>query len=99
VAGVAKTVTAEYRAPFLAHAAMEPINCTAQVAGGKVRLWVSTQVPSIAVDVAAKVAGVAREDVAIEVMLLGAASDAGSRATWWRRRWRWRCVPAASRCS
>ena len=71
VRGVARTVSAEYRAPFLAHATMEPVNCTAQVAGGKVRLWASTQVPSIAVDVAAKVAGVAREDVAIEVMLLG----------------------------
>ena len=71
VAGVAQVVRAEYRAPFLAHAAMEPVNCTAQVAGGKVRLWVSTQVPSIAVDIAAKVAGVAREDVAIDVMLLG----------------------------
>lgn len=71
VAGAARTVTAEYRAPFLAHAAMEPINCTAQVAGGKVRLWASTQVPSIAVEIAAKVAGVAREDVAIDVPLLG----------------------------
>ncbi|XYJ09035.1 molybdopterin cofactor-binding domain-containing protein [Telluria sp. B2] len=71
VEGVAKTVSAEYRAPFLAHATMEPVNCTAQVADGKVRLWASTQVPSIAVDVAAKVAGVAREDVSIDVMLLG----------------------------
>ena len=71
VRGVARTVSAEYRAPFLAHATMEPVNCTAQVANGKVRLWASTQVPSIAVDVAAKVAGVAREDVTIEVMLLG----------------------------
>ncbi|MFC5511272.1 molybdopterin cofactor-binding domain-containing protein [Massilia jejuensis] len=71
VAGIVKTVAAEYRAPFLAHAAMEPVNCTAQVADGKVRLWASTQVPSIAVDVAASVAGVAREDVGIEVMLLG----------------------------
>jgi isoquinoline 1-oxidoreductase beta subunit len=71
VAGVAKTVTAEYRAPFLAHATMEPVNCTAQAANGKVHLWASTQVPSIAVDVAARVAGVAREDVTIEVMLLG----------------------------
>jgi isoquinoline 1-oxidoreductase beta subunit len=71
VAGVAKTVSAEYRAPFLAHATMEPVNCTAQVANGKVQLWASTQVPSIAVDVAAKVAGVARADVTIEVMLLG----------------------------
>jgi isoquinoline 1-oxidoreductase beta subunit len=69
--GAAKTIRAEYRAPFLAHATMEPVNCTAQVSGGKVRLWASTQVPSIAVDMAAKVAGVAREDVSIEVMLLG----------------------------
>jgi isoquinoline 1-oxidoreductase beta subunit len=69
--GAAITVNAEYRAPYLAHAALEPINCTAQVAGGKVRLWASTQVPSAAVDIAARVAGVAREDVAIEVLLLG----------------------------
>lgn len=69
--GAAVTVSAEYRAPYLAHAAMEPINCTAQVVDGKVRLWASTQVPSVAVDVAARVAGVAREDVDIEVMLLG----------------------------
>jgi isoquinoline 1-oxidoreductase subunit beta len=71
VRGVARTVSAEYRAPFLAHATMEPVNCTAQVVDGKVRLWASTQVPSIAVDVAARVAGVAREDVSIDVMLLG----------------------------
>jgi isoquinoline 1-oxidoreductase beta subunit len=69
--GAVNTIRAEYRAPFLAHATMEPVNCTAQVSGGKVMLWASTQVPSIAVDMAAKVAGVAREDVSIEVLLLG----------------------------
>ena len=67
----ARSIDAEYRAPFLAHAAMEPLNCTARVLDGKVMLWASTQVPSVAVDAAAKAAGVAREDVAIEVMLLG----------------------------
>jgi isoquinoline 1-oxidoreductase beta subunit len=67
----ARTVTAKYRAPYLAHATMEPVNCTAQVAGGKVRLWVGTQVPSIAVDVAARVAGVSRGDVAIELPYIG----------------------------
>jgi isoquinoline 1-oxidoreductase beta subunit len=66
-----RIVQAEYRAPFLAHATMEPQNCTAQVLNGKVKLWSPTQVPSIAVDVAAKVAGVAREDVTIEVTMLG----------------------------
>jgi isoquinoline 1-oxidoreductase subunit beta len=67
----ARTVHAEYRAPFLAHATMEPQNCTAQVLNGKVKLWAPTQVPSIAVDVAAAVAGVGRDDVAIEVTMLG----------------------------
>jgi isoquinoline 1-oxidoreductase subunit beta len=71
VQGAAKTIQAEYRAPFLAHAAMEPINCTAQLKDGKLKLWTSTQVPSVAVEVAAKVAGVDRADVALDVMLLG----------------------------
>jgi isoquinoline 1-oxidoreductase beta subunit len=71
VQGAAKTLRAEYRAPFLAHATMEPINCTAQFKDGKLKLWTSTQVPSIAVDIAAKVAGVDRGDVSLDVMLLG----------------------------
>ncbi|SHN32743.1 isoquinoline 1-oxidoreductase, beta subunit [Duganella sacchari] len=70
-AGVANTVNAEYRAPYLAHAAMEPINCTAQVKGGKVRVWAPTQSPGFAVDVAAKVAGVAAGDVELHVTMLG----------------------------
>lgn len=67
----AKTVNAEYRAPFLAHATMEPINCTAQVKNGNVTLWVSTQVPSIAVDTAAKVAGVHADNVILHAAYLG----------------------------
>lgn len=66
-----RTVTAEYRAPFLAHATMEPVNCTAQLEDGKLKLWASTQVPSVAVDVAARVAGVDRDDVSLDLMLLG----------------------------
>jgi isoquinoline 1-oxidoreductase beta subunit len=66
-----KRVKAEYRAPFLAHAAMEPINCTAQVDQGKVQLWAPTQVQSIAVDAAAQVAKVGREQVDLTVTLLG----------------------------
>ena len=70
-AGAVKTISAEYRAPFLAHATMEPVNCTAQVKDGKVRLWASTQVPTVAVEAAARVAGVAKDDVSIDVLLLG----------------------------
>jgi isoquinoline 1-oxidoreductase beta subunit len=71
VQGTAKTLQAEYRAPFLAHATMEPINCTARLKDGKLKLWTSTQVPSVAVDVAAKVAGIDRADVSLDLMLLG----------------------------
>jgi isoquinoline 1-oxidoreductase beta subunit len=71
VQGSAKTIEAEYRAPFLAHATMEPINCTAQLKDGKLKLWSSTQVPSVAVEVAARVAGVDRADVSLDLMLLG----------------------------
>ncbi|CAN5882490.1 xanthine dehydrogenase family protein molybdopterin-binding subunit [soil metagenome] len=67
----AKVIKAEYRAPFLAHATMEPINCTAQWKDGKLDLWVSTQVPSIAVNVAAKIAQIKPEDVTLHMTYLG----------------------------
>ncbi|UGQ48056.1 xanthine dehydrogenase family protein molybdopterin-binding subunit [Massilia endophytica] len=67
----AMPITAEYRAPFLAHATMEPVNCTAQVKDGKVRLWLGTQVPSMAIDTAAKVGGVKAEHVELHECLLG----------------------------
>lgn len=71
LAGAARTIRAEYRAPYLAHAAMEPINCTAQVRDGKVTLWASTQVPSLAVQAAAKVAGIDAAEVSLHVTYLG----------------------------
>ncbi|WUR15242.1 xanthine dehydrogenase family protein molybdopterin-binding subunit [[Empedobacter] haloabium] len=67
----ARVIRAEYRAPLLAHAAMEPVNCTAQVSGGKVRLWLSTQAPSIVVAIAAQVADVDPADVELHEHLLG----------------------------
>ncbi len=67
----ATTLKAEYRAPFLAHATMEPINCTAQVKDGKVVLWLSTQVSSIAVDAAAKAAGASADHVELYLTYLG----------------------------
>jgi isoquinoline 1-oxidoreductase beta subunit len=50
---------------------MEPMNCTAQVADGRVRLWVPTQVPTFARAVAARVAGVAESQVELHVPYLG----------------------------
>ncbi len=70
-AGAARKLEALYRAPYLAHAALEPMNCTAQVRDGKVFLWVPTQVPQMGAAIAARVAGVAVEDVSVTVTLLG----------------------------
>jgi isoquinoline 1-oxidoreductase beta subunit len=66
-----RSVEAWYSAPYLAHATMEPMNCTAQIRDGKVEVWVPTQVPGMARDIAAKVAGVEAKDVTLHVTLLG----------------------------
>jgi isoquinoline 1-oxidoreductase beta subunit len=66
-----RVVEAWYRAPYLAHATLEPMNCTAQVSGGKVVVWAPTQVPLMARDIAAQVAGVGTDDVTVHVTLLG----------------------------
>ncbi|MGB8763272.1 MAG: xanthine dehydrogenase family protein molybdopterin-binding subunit [Burkholderiales bacterium] len=66
-----KKVDAIYEVPFLAHAAMEPINCTAQLKDGKCEVWASTQVPSIAQWKAGKAAGVSSDNTIIHTTLLG----------------------------
>ncbi len=70
-AAAARRIEAVYRAPYLAHATLEPMNCTAQVSDGKVFLWVPTQVPQMGAAIAARVAGVPVEDVSVIVTLLG----------------------------
>jgi isoquinoline 1-oxidoreductase beta subunit len=60
-----------YSAPYLAHATMEPMNCTARVAQGRVEIWAPTQVPQLAQAIAAKVADVAVENVTVHVTQLG----------------------------
>ena len=64
-------IDALYQAPYLAHATMETMNCTAQVQDGKVEIWVPTQVPQMARAMAAKVAGVDEDHVTVHVTLLG----------------------------
>ncbi len=66
-----RVVEQVYRAPYLAHATMEPINCTARVEGGKVEVWAPTQVPGLARAIAADVAGVPLDDVTVHVTYLG----------------------------
>jgi isoquinoline 1-oxidoreductase beta subunit len=67
----AKTIKAEYRAPYLAHATMEPMNCTVQVKDGRATVWAATQVPDLARSAVAKVLGLAPEQVDVQMQLLG----------------------------
>jgi isoquinoline 1-oxidoreductase beta subunit len=70
-AAAKRVIQAQYTAPYLAHATLEPMNCTAQVKDGKVLVWVPTQVPGMARAAAARVAGVKDEQVTLHVTLLG----------------------------
>ncbi|MBT9525296.1 MAG: xanthine dehydrogenase family protein molybdopterin-binding subunit [Rhizobacter sp.] len=70
-AAAARRIEAVYQAPYLAHVAMEPINCTARVKGGIVDVWAPTQVPDMARAEAARVAGVDKSAVNLHVTFLG----------------------------
>ncbi len=71
LAKASRVLEATYTAPFLAHATMEPMNCTAQVKDGQVTIWTGTQVPDLARAAAAQVAGVPIEKVSLHALLLG----------------------------
>jgi isoquinoline 1-oxidoreductase subunit beta len=62
---------AEYELPFLAHAPMEPLNCTVHVTPGACEVWVGTQVVSRAQADAAKAAGLPLDKVTVHNHLLG----------------------------
>jgi isoquinoline 1-oxidoreductase beta subunit len=70
-AAAAKKIEAVYEVPFLAHATMEPVNCTAHVRGDSCELWVPTQVPGAAADSVASALGIPRERVKVHVTFIG----------------------------
>jgi isoquinoline 1-oxidoreductase beta subunit len=68
-------ISAEFVFPYLAHAPMEPLNCTVQLTGrgkdAQVKLWVGTQMPGLETAAAARVLSVPVKNVAIEVQMAG----------------------------
>src|SRR5881396_838902 len=73
LAGAAKRIDAVYDVPFVHHATMEPMNCTAHVRadGGGVDVWAPTQNQGDAQRVAAEVTGLPREKVRIHTVFSG----------------------------
>ena len=62
---------AEYELPFMAHAPMEPGNCTAHFQGSKCELWAPTQVPQDCRDSVATAVGLDPDQVKVNVTLMG----------------------------
>ena len=71
MAGAATRVEATYQVPFLAHAAMEPMNCTVEVRRDGCEIWVGSQVVARAQAAAAKVTGLPLDKVVVHNHLLG----------------------------
>ncbi len=71
MAGAARRVEAVYEVPFLAHATMEPVNCTVHVRPDGCDIWVGTQVPTFTRTAAAKLTGLPRGKVQVHNHLLG----------------------------
>lgn len=66
-----RKIEAVYELPFLAHATMEPINCTVDLRADGCDLWVGTQVPALAQGAAAKVSGLPVEKVKVHNYYIG----------------------------
>jgi isoquinoline 1-oxidoreductase beta subunit len=67
----AKKVEAEYDVPYLAHATMEPLNCTVKIENGRCELWVGTQFQTLEQGTAASIVGLPPEAVTVHTPFLG----------------------------
>jgi isoquinoline 1-oxidoreductase subunit beta len=66
-----KTIDAEYVVPYLAHAAMEPLNCTVKIGSDSCEIWTGTQFQTIDQMAAAQITGLKPEQVTIHTTFLG----------------------------
>ena len=71
LANAPKRIEAEFTFPYLAHAPMEPLNCTVQLQGDKAELWMGSQMPGLDGLAASKVLGVPPQNVAVHVQMAG----------------------------
>lgn len=66
-----RTLEADYWTPYLAHACMEPLNCTVKVSGSECDVWVGTQFQTATQQLAAGVLGLKPENVRVHTTFLG----------------------------
>jgi len=70
-AAAARVVQAEYEVPPMAHAALEPLNCTLHVRADRCDVWLGTQAPARVQGLVAKVVGLSPEKVTVHNHLIG----------------------------
>jgi isoquinoline 1-oxidoreductase beta subunit len=70
-ASASKRLEAAYEVPFLAHATMEPVNCTAYVRGSDCEIWAPTQIPGAAADSIAAALKIPRDRIKVHVTFIG----------------------------
>jgi len=70
-AAAERKIEAIYEVPFLAHATMEPVNCTAHARDDTCELWAPTQIPGAAADSVASALGIPRDHVKVHVTFIG----------------------------
>ena len=66
-----KVIEAEFVFPYLAHACMEPMNCTISFNGAKAEIWSGHQMPTVDRDTAAAVLGIDKEKVTVQTTYAG----------------------------
>ena len=71
LAGAAQRIDAVYQQPFLAHAAMEPMNCTVHCGKDACEIWVGTQAPTLTQAMVAELTGLPKAAITIHNYLLG----------------------------
>ena len=77
-------IEADYFAPYLAHACMEPLNCTVHVQADRADIWAGMQNPEVAIAVGAAVTGLPAEQIHPHNCFLGGGFGRRSNPDWIR---------------